>query len=79
MPKKLTDDNIKDKWNFYVDRLLKAKFCKKLLECGLMQKQSATLRAMMVALVDDKIDINMLIPIINDQTYITPKDKLSKL
>ena len=32
MPKKLTEAETKDKWNFYIDKLLKAKFCKVLLD-----------------------------------------------
>ena len=64
MPKKLTEAETKDKWNFYIDRLLKAKYCKVLLDNGLNNKQSATLRALMTALVDGKIDINMLKPYI---------------
>lgn len=79
MPKKLTAAETKDKWNFYIDRLLKAKYCKVLMDNGLYSKQSATLRALMCALVDGKIDINMLKPYIDEQTYITPNDKVSKL
>jgi hypothetical protein len=79
MPKKLTEAQTKDKWNFYIDKLLKAKYCKVLLEHGLSNQQSATLRALMTALVDGKIDINMLKPYIEEQTYITPNNKVSKL
>ena len=77
MPKKLTEAETKDKWNFYIDRLLKAKYCKVLLDNGLSNKQSATLRALMTALVEGKIDINMLKPYIEEQTYITPNNKIS--
>lgn len=79
MPKKLTEAETKDKWNFYIDRLLKAKYCKVLTENNLIGKQSATLRALMSALVDGKIDINMLRPYIEEQTFITPNNKVSKL
>lgn len=79
MPKKLTEAETKDKWNFYIDKLLKAKFCKVLLDNKLVNKQSATLRALMTALVEGKIDINMLKPYIEEQTYITPNNKVSKL
>lgn len=79
MPKKLTEAETKDKWNFYIDKLLKAKYCKVLTENNLIGKQSATLRALMSALVDGKIDINMLRPYIEEQTFITPNNKVSKL
>lgn len=79
MPKKLTEAETKDKWNFYIDKLLKAKYCKVLIENNLIGKQSATLRALMSALVDGKIDINMLRPYIEEQTFITPNNKVSKL
>lgn len=79
MPKKLTEAETKDKWNFYIDKLLKAKYCKVLIENNLIGKQSATLRALMSALVDGKIDINMLRPYIEEQTFITPNNKISKL
>ena len=79
MPKKLTEAETKDKWNFYIDKLLKAKYCKLLTENNLIGKQSATLRALMTALVEGKIDINMLRPYIEEQTFITPNNKVSKL
>ena len=79
MPKKLTEAETKDKWNFYIDKLLKAKFCKVLLDNKLVNRQSATLRALMTALVEGKIDINMLKPYIEEQTYITLNNKVSKL
>ncbi len=79
MPKKLTEAETKDKWNFYIDKLLKAKYCKVLIENNLDGKQSATLRALMSALIDGKIDINMLRPYIEQQTFITPRNKVSKL
>lgn len=79
MPKKLTEAETKDKWNFYIDKLLKAKYCKVLIENNLDDKQSATLRALMSALIDGKIDINMLRPYIEEQTFITPRNKVSKL
>ena len=79
MPKKLTEAETKDKWNFYIDKLLKARYYKLLLDNGLAGKQSATLRALMTALVEGKIDINMLLPYIEEQTYITPNNKISKL
>lgn len=79
MPKKLTLAETKDKWNFYIDKLLKAKYCKVLMENGLYNKQSATLRALMTALVEGKIDIEMLKPYIEQQTFITPNNKISKL
>lgn len=79
MPKKLTEAETKDKWNFYIDKLLKAKYCKVLADNNLYGKQSATLRALMTALVEGKIDINMLMPYIDAQTFITPNNKVSKL
>lgn len=79
MPKKLTEAETKDKWNFYVDRLLKAQYCLVLKDNGLVNKQSATLRAMMAALVHGDISFEMLEPYIEEQTYITPNDKISKL
>ena len=53
--------------------------CKVLLDNKLVNRQSATLRALMTALVEGKIDINMLKPYIEEQTYITPNNKVSKL
>ena len=79
MPKKLTPADTKDKWNFYIDRLLKAKYCLFLTEHNLVNKQSATLRALMNALVDGKISVEMLKPYIDEQTFITPNNKISKL
>ena len=48
MPKKLTEAETKDKWNFYIDKLLKAKFCKVLLDNKLVNRQSATDRKSVV-------------------------------
>lgn len=79
MPRKLTEAETKDKWNFYVDKLLKAKYIYKLTELGYVGKQSATLRALMEAFSDGKIDINMLSSYIDKQTLLTPNNKVSKL
>lgn len=79
MPKKLTEAETKDKWNFYIDKLLKAKYCLLLTKNGLIGKQSATLRALMSALCDGLIDIEKLRPYIEEQVFITPNNKISKL
>lgn len=79
MPRKLTEAETKDKWNFYVDKLLKAQYIATLHNYGLVGQQSATLRALMNAFVDNKIDIDMLKPYIDKQTLLTPNNKVSKL
>ena len=79
MPKKLTEAQTKDKWNFYIDRLLKAQYCLVLKDNGLENAQAATLRAMMAALVHGDISFEMLKPYIEEQIYITPNNKISKL
>lgn len=79
MPKKLTEAETKDKWNFYISKILKAKYCKTLIDNNLVGKQSATLRALISAFIDGKIDMNMLKPYIEEQTLITPRGKVSKL
>lgn len=79
MPRKLTEAETKDKWNFYVDKLLKARYVCKIKELGLVGKQSAVLRALMDAFVDGRIDIEMLKSYIDKQTLLTPNGKTSKL
>ena len=59
MPKKLTEAETKDKWNFYISKILKAKYCKTLIDNNLVGKQSATLRALISAFIDGKIDMNI--------------------
>lgn len=78
MPKQLTLAETKEKWNFYVPKLLKAEYYKACLEHE-FANQSAVLRALMLAFCENKIDSNILKPYIDEVTYITPNNKISKL
>jgi hypothetical protein len=79
MPKKVTEANSKDKWNFYFPRLLKLEMCHKLLDMDLQNKQSALLRALVRLFVEGAIDETRLRVLIQEETYITPTNRISKL
>lgn len=79
MPKKVTEANSKDKWNFYFPRLLKLEMCHKLLDMDLQNKQSALLRALVRLFVEGAIDETRLRVLIEEETYITPTNRTSKL
>jgi hypothetical protein len=70
MPKKVTPENAKDKWNFYMPLELKLKMHQKLLKMGQQRKQSALIRALIRLFVDDKIDEAQLLTLIDEETYI---------
>lgn len=79
MPKKVTEANSKDKWNFYFPKLLKLEMHRKLLGLELQGKQSALLRALVRMFVDGDIDETKLAALIHEETYITPNGKVSTL
>lgn len=79
MPKKITEADSKDKWNFYFPKLLKLEMHKKLLEMGLQGRQSALLRTLVRMFVNDEIDITNLAKNIEEETYINSTGGNSKL
>ena len=79
MPKKLTEANSKDKWNFYFPKLLKVQMHHKLLNLGLQNSQSALLRALVVMFVEGEIPEDRIKALIAEETYITATDKISTL
>lgn len=54
MPRKPSDLEKMDKWNFYLPELLKVEYIKALVENGHMRAQSAGLRALMELYTTDK-------------------------
>jgi len=79
MPKKLTEADSKDKWNFYFPKLLKLQMHHKLLNLGLQNRQSALLRALVRMFVDGDIPEAKLLVLVEEETYITTTDVTSKL
>lgn len=79
MPKKLTEANTKDKWNFYFPKKLKLEMHLKLLNLGLQNRQSALLRALVVMFVKNEIPEERIKALIAEETYITATDKISTL
>jgi len=79
MPKQVTPANVKEKWNFYFPQLLKLEMHKKLVTMNLQGQQSALLRALIRLFVDNKIDETELKKVIQEEIYITPNGKQSKL
>lgn len=79
MPKKVTAANAKEKWNFYFPQLLKLEMHRKLLDLKLQGKQSALLRSLVRMFVNGDIDEDKLLPIIEEETYITSTGKASVL
>lgn len=72
MPKIVTPEDAKDKWNFYMPRGLKLEMHQKLLKLGQQRKQSALLRALIRLFVNGEIDEDKLLLLIEDETYIKP-------
>lgn len=79
MPRKVSKADAKDKWNFYFPNLLKLEMCYKLLDMNLQNKQSALLRALVRMFVDGVVDEKQLRTLIDEETYISPTGKQSKL
>ena len=70
MPKLVTPENAKDKWNFYMPRLLKLEMHQKLLKLGHQRSQSALLRALIRMFIDGDVDEAKLSTLIDEETYI---------
>jgi hypothetical protein len=79
MPKKVTEANSKEKWNFYFPKLLKLRMHHKLLDLGLQNRQSALLRALVRMFVNGDIPEDTIKSLIEEETYITSTDKVSTL
>lgn len=84
MSRKLKPGEEKDKFQCYMSKLMQLEFAKFLLENGLERRKSATVRALVSALIDKKINIEMLMPYIEKETLITMggerrESKISKL
>jgi len=79
MPKKLTEADTKDKWNFYFPRLLKLQMHHELLNLGLQNRQSALLRALVRMFVKGEIPYDRIKELVIEETYITATDKISTL
>lgn len=79
MPKKLTEADSKDKWNFYFPRLLKLKMHHKLLSMNLQKRQSALLRALVIMFVEGELPEDRVKTLIEQETYITETNKTSSL
>ena len=70
MPKIVTPENAKDKWNFYMPIGLKLQMHQKLLKLGQQRKQSALIRALIRMFISGDLDEKKLIALIDDETYI---------
>ena len=70
MPKIVTPEDAKDKWNFYFPLGLKLKMHQKLLNLGLQRKQSALIRSLIRMFVEGDIDETILYSLIEEETYI---------
>jgi hypothetical protein len=70
MPIKVSAENAKDKWNFYMPKGLKLEMHRKLLLLGQQRKQSALLRALIRMFVKGDIDETKLLVLIEEETYI---------
>ena len=79
MPRKVTAAESKDKWNFYFPLLLKLEMQKKLISMQLQGKQSALLRALVRMYVNNELPDDRVKELIEEETYITPNGKVSKL
>lgn len=79
MPKKLTEADTKDKWNFYFPKLLKLQMHHKLLDLGLQNRQSALLRALVRMFVASELSEDRVKALVIEETYITSTDKISTL
>ncbi len=70
MPKIVTPENAKEKWNFYMPLGLKLKMHQKLLQLGQQRRQSALLRALIRMFVSGDLDETKLLELIEEETYI---------
>ena len=70
MPKIVTPEDAKDKWNFYMPIGLKLEMHQKLLALGQQRKQSALLRALIRMFVNGEVDESKLLDRIEQETYI---------
>ena len=70
MPKIVTPEDAKDKWNFYFPVGLKLEMHQKLLKLGQQRKQSALLRALIRMFVKGDIDEDKLLAIIDEELYV---------
>jgi len=70
MPRKVTPENAKDKWNFYMPLGLKLEMHQKLLQLGQQRKQSALLRALIRMFVNGELNESKLLALIEEETYI---------
>jgi hypothetical protein len=70
MPKLVTPENAKEKWNFYMPHGLKLEMHLKLLKLGQQRKQSALLRALIRMFVAGEINEDKLLVLIEEETYI---------
>lgn len=79
MPKKLTEAESKDKWNFYFPKLLKLEMHRKLLDLSLQNRQSALLRALVRMFVNGELPDNRVKELVEAETYVTANNKTSVL
>ena len=70
MPKIVTPENAKDKWNFYMPIGLKIEMHQKLLKLGQQRKQSALIRALIRMFINGELDEKKLLSLIDEETYI---------
>jgi len=70
MPKKVTPENAKEKWNFYMPLGLKLQMHHKLLSLKQQRKQSALLRALIRMFIAGELDESRLLVLIEEETYI---------
>lgn len=70
MPKLVTPENAKDKWNFYMPIGLKLEMHRKLLKLGQQRKQSALLRALIRMFINGELNETKLLELIEEETYI---------
>lgn len=70
MPKIVTPENAKDKWNFYMPMGLKLEMHQKLLKLGLQRSQSALIRALIIMFNNGELDEARIRELIAEETYI---------
>lgn len=70
MPKLVTPENAKEKWNFYMPLGLKLEMHQKLLKLGQQRKQSALIRALIRMFIAGELDQVKLVALIEEETYI---------
>lgn len=70
MPKLVTPENAKDKWNFYMPKGLKIEMHQKLLQLGQQRKQSALIRALIRMFTNGDINEEKLLALMDEETYI---------